>query len=196
MKGKRGSDQYDVPVPAALSIAAVVVITVLAKGSDLSAKSFLTGLEVLFERHGLFLTAGFLAIAVNFAWISGAMKRSISMTKQGSRLKRLIGKKPRPGKGFWWKVFTAAFVGGAVFGGSYLLPISGVKSLYLRREWRDLWEVLSLLASLNLAVTATLLTKAILTVDLRKLVRDKASRTLPPFPAGANTVTLGAIHEE
>jgi len=92
MKKRPEERQGDIPLPAALAILVVVAFALLA-GTD--APRFLeelTAMTPALEANLVYFTTALVAVAFSFAWVASQYRRTVKLTKQGSRLEALLGK--------------------------------------------------------------------------------------------------------
>lgn len=195
---KTGDKQRsDVPMPAAVALLAVLAVLLLV-GADaprfaVEIEDLLPALERNVLYHCFCLAAGSLAAA----WVASQWRRRVKLTKQGSRLNKLLGKSPEKESGVLWQLAGASFAGSTTFAIGLAVTDTELLPFRLTVVQRAAWVAIELMAASSLAFAAVVLSIAIYAPLVKALkCLTKEDRALAPFPELANTLVLGSVHDD
>lgn len=185
----------DVSVSTALALLAVILFLLIGGTSVPEILRDLSALSPVFDSHFHLLSA--VAVLFSFAamWCATKWQRHFKLTKQGSRLQSLIGKKSK--LFFGWKDGAAALTLAALSFSIVFLMLKEVEmptgsSAVQRTVWDCVQFGGALLLSLSTIVFFFAL-KGPLTFLMQR--KENPPSSLAGFPNTTNTVTIGSVGE-
>lgn len=195
MQDRKTQKGADIPVTIAVMALAVVGL-IVAAGSNLQIiLSDISNLTPLFEENLTVLSVVTATFSFAAAWTSSQWRRKFKLTKQGSRLENLIGKKHER-RFLWTDLLLGVFLGAIGFLACGASITNRKLPLDVTVLQQTIWETTELAASCLFAISVFILAIALKNPVL-KLFRKKESdqKCLPTFPNTPNTVTIGSINE-
>lgn len=197
MRQSTDEKRSDVPLSAALLLLVVVAFAVFVGPDAFKYFDEAFALEGAFEDNLIYFATALVTGALSFAWITSQFQRTFRLTKQGSRLKSLLGEKDQSSSCVFCKVATSAFVSGAAFTACLLATRVERMPLILSDFQYVFWSCVQFSAAAMMGLSAFVFTLAVYRPIRERFLSWAESRvSLPEFPKIPNTVTMGTVNEE
>lgn len=195
MKDTVSQRKDDIPLPIAVALLLVIVVVSITGNKTGSILKDLSDLSVVFEDHFSALSVIVIIFSIAMMWITTQWQRHVKLTKQGTRLQSLIGKRARSEIN-WNDVAVAMAAGFISFGIGYLMLKGTNFAIGASALQRTIWDIVRFGSSLLLSVSAFILFFAIKPSFMAFLCKKEAiPNELGEFPRIPNTITIGSIKE-